>query len=37
MDLLFNVLHVLAAAVWVGGTVVLVFVSVPVIRRLEGA
>jgi putative copper export protein len=37
VELLFNVLHVLAAAVWVGGTVVLVFVSVPVIRRLEGA
>jgi uncharacterized membrane protein len=36
VELLFNVLHVLAATVWVGGTVVLVFVSVPVIRRLEG-
>jgi uncharacterized membrane protein len=36
VEFLFNVLHVLAAAVWVGGTVVLVFVSVPVIRRLEG-
>ena len=30
------VLHFLAAAVWVGGTVALVFVGVPVIARLEG-
>ena len=29
-------LHVLSAAVWVGGTVALVFVGVPAIRRLEG-
>jgi putative copper export protein len=29
-------IHVLAAAVWVGGTVALVFVGVPVIRTLEG-
>ena len=28
--------HLLAAAVWVGGTVALVFVAVPVIVRLEG-
>src|SRR5215210_6520293 len=28
--------HLLAAAVWVGGTVALVFVGVPVIARLEG-
>jgi copper resistance protein D len=28
--------HLLAAAVWVGGTVALVFVAVPVITRLEG-
>jgi putative copper export protein len=28
--------HLLAAAVWVGGTVALVFVAVPVIIRLEG-
>ncbi len=28
--------HLLAAAVWVGGTVALVFVAVPVIARLEG-
>jgi putative copper export protein len=30
------VLHFLAAAVWVGGTVALVFVGVPVVERLEG-
>ena len=29
-------LHVLAAAVWVGGTVALVFVAVPPVQRLEG-
>jgi putative copper export protein len=28
------VLHVLAAAVWIGGTVALVFAGVPVLRRL---
>jgi uncharacterized membrane protein len=28
--------HLLAAAVWVGGTVTLVFVGVPVVARLEG-
>jgi copper resistance protein D len=28
--------HLLAAAVWVGGTVALVFVGVPVVRTLEG-
>ena len=28
--------HVLAAAVWVGGTVVLVFVAVPILRSFEG-
>jgi putative copper export protein len=28
--------HLLAAAVWVGGTVALVFVGVPVVRMLEG-
>src|SRR3990172_1269168 len=31
-----RVLHVLASCVWVGGTVVLVFVGVPAVRRLEG-
>jgi copper resistance protein D len=29
-------IHLLAATVWVGGTVALVFVGVPVIARLEG-
>jgi len=29
-------IHLLAAAVWVGGTVALVFVGVPVVRTLEG-
>jgi putative copper resistance protein D len=29
-------LHVLSASVWVGGTVALVFVGVPAIRKLEG-
>ena len=28
--------HLLAAAVWIGGTVALVFVGVPVVRTLEG-
>lgn len=28
--------HLLSAAVWVGGTVALVFVGVPAIRKLEG-
>jgi putative copper export protein len=28
--------HLLAAAVWVGGTIALVFVGVPVVARLEG-
>jgi putative copper export protein len=32
----FLVFHFLAAAVWVGGTVALVFVGVPVVARLEG-
>ena len=31
-----RILHVLSASVWVGGTVVLVFVGVPAIRGLEG-
>ena len=29
-------LHLLSASVWVGGTVALVFVGVPAIRRLDG-
>lgn len=31
-----RIVHVLAAAVWVGGTVALVFVAVPPVQRLEG-
>jgi len=31
-----QIVHLLAAAVWVGGTVALVFVGVPVVRTLEG-
>jgi putative copper export protein len=36
VDAVLLVLHMLAAAVWVGGTVALVFVGVPVVARLEG-
>ena len=36
MDTAVAALHVLAAAVWVGGTVALVFVAVPVAKRLTG-
>jgi putative copper export protein len=32
----FRTLHVLSASVWVGGTVALVFIAVPAIRRLDG-
>jgi putative copper export protein len=28
--------HLLAAAIWVGGTVALVFVAVPPVQRLQG-
>jgi putative copper resistance protein D len=31
-----RVVHLLSACVWVGGTVVLVFVGVPAIRKLDG-
>jgi len=31
-----RILHILSASVWVGGTVALVFVGVPAIRKLEG-
>ena len=37
MELALRIVHVLAAAVWVGGTVALVFVAVPPAQRLEGA
>jgi uncharacterized membrane protein len=36
LQVVFVVLHVLGATVWVGGTVALVFIAVPVIRRLTG-
>lgn len=36
METVLVVVHALAAAVWVGGTVALVFVGVPVVARLEG-
>ena len=35
MDTALRVVHLLAAAVWVGGTVALVFVAVPPVQRLE--
>ncbi len=31
-----RIVHLMSAAVWVGGTVVLVFAGVPAIRKLEG-
>jgi putative copper export protein len=31
-----RIVHLLAATVWVGGTIALVFVSVPPLQRLEG-
>lgn len=31
-----RIVHLLAAAVWVGGTIALVFVAVPAAQRLEG-
>jgi putative copper resistance protein D len=37
VELVLRIVHLLAAIVWVGGTVVLVFVSVPLAQRLEGA
>lgn len=36
MDVVFKALHVLAACVWVGGTVALVFIAVPAARALGG-
>jgi copper resistance protein D len=36
MEPVLRVVHLLAATVWVGGTVALVFVSVPPAQRLEG-
>ena len=31
-----RIVHLLSATIWVGGTIALVFVGVPAIRRLEG-
>ncbi len=36
LETILVVLHVLAATVWVGGTVALTFIAVPAIRRLTG-
>lgn len=36
MDLALRTAHLLAAAVWVGGTIALVFAAVPPLQRLEG-
>jgi uncharacterized membrane protein len=36
LDVVFTAVHVLAASVWVGGTVVLVFVAVPYAQSLTG-
>jgi uncharacterized membrane protein len=36
MEAVLRVVHLLAAIVWVGGTIALVFVSVPPAQRLEG-
>ena len=36
MDAALRIVHLLAAIVWVGGTIALVFVAVPPVQRLEG-
>jgi putative copper export protein len=36
VDVALRIVHLLAAAVWVGGTIALVFVAVPPVQRLEG-
>jgi copper resistance protein D len=36
VDVVFLAFHVLAASVWVGGTIILVFVAVPYARTLPG-
>jgi putative copper export protein len=36
MEATLHAIHVLAAAIWVGGTVALVFVAVPPVQRFEG-
>ena len=36
MELALRIVHLMAAAVWVGGTIALVFVAVPPAQRLDG-
>ena len=36
MDLALRIVHLLAAIVWAGGTVALVFVAIPPVQRLQG-
>jgi len=36
VDAALRIVHLLAAIVWVGGTIALVFVAVPPVQRLEG-
>jgi putative copper export protein len=36
VDEALDIVHLLAATVWVGGTIALVFVAVPPVQRLEG-
>lgn len=36
MDTTLRIVHLLAAIVWAGGTIALVFVAVPPVQRLEG-
>lgn len=36
MDLALRIVHLLAAIVWAGGTITLVFVAVPPVQRLQG-
>ena len=36
MDATLRIVHLLAAIVWAGGTIALVFVAVPPVQRLEG-
>lgn len=36
MDVVFLALHVLAASIWVGGSIILIFVVIPFARTLEG-
>jgi putative copper export protein len=36
MDLALRIVHLLSAAVWLGGTIALVFAAVPPLQRLEG-